>query len=37
MPFVDILIFAIIAIFLITRLRSILGSRDGFEQPQRSV
>ena len=36
MPFVDILIFAIIAIFLITRLRSILGSRDGFEQPQRS-
>ena len=35
MPFVDILIFAIIAVFLALRLRSILGSRDGFEQPQR--
>ena len=34
MQFVDILIFAIIAIFLIMRLRSILGSRDGFEQTQ---
>ena len=34
MPFVDILIFAVIAIFLIMRLRNILGSRDGFEQKQ---
>ena len=34
MQFVDIFIFAIIAIFLIMRLRSILGSRDGFEQTQ---
>ena len=34
MPFVDILIFAVIAIFLIMRLRSILGSREGFEQKQ---
>lgn len=33
MPLVDILIFAAIALFLIFRLRSILGSRDGFEQP----
>ncbi len=32
MPFLDILIFAAIALFLIFRLRSILGSRDGFEQ-----
>ena len=35
MPFIDIFIFAIIAIFLIFRLRSILGGRDGFEQPQK--
>lgn len=32
MPFVDILIFAVIAVFLIFRLKSILGRRDGFEQ-----
>lgn len=32
MPFVDILIFAIIAIFLGLRLRNILGTRDGYEQ-----
>lgn len=31
-PFVDILIFAIIAIFLGLRLRNILGTRDGYEQ-----
>ena len=31
-PFVDILIFAIIAIFLIFRLRNMLGTRDGYEQ-----
>ena len=38
MPFIDILIFAAIALFLIFRLRSILGSRDGFEQnrPEKS-
>lgn len=34
MQFVDILIFAVIAVFLIMRLRSILGNRDGFEQDQ---
>ena len=32
MPFVDILIFAIIAVFLVLRLRNILGTRDGYEQ-----
>ena len=39
MPFIDILIFAAIALFLIFRLRSILGNRDGFEQkrPERST
>ncbi len=39
MPFIDILIFAAIALFLIFRLRSILGSRDGFEQkrPEQSA
>ena len=31
-PFVDILIFAIIAIFLVVRLRNMLGTRDGYEQ-----
>ena len=31
-PFVDILIFAVLAIFLVFRLRSILGRRDGFEE-----
>jgi len=34
-PYVDILIFAILAVFLIFRLRSVLGHRDGFdEKPQ---
>ena len=39
MPFIDILIFAAIALFLIFRLRSILGNRDGFEQkrPEQST
>ena len=37
MPFIDILIFAVIAVFLIFRLRSILGNRDGFEKPQNTV
>ena len=32
LPFVDILIFAIIAVFLGLRLRNILGTRDGYEQ-----
>ena len=31
-PVVDILIFAIIAVFLVLRLRNILGTRDGYEQ-----
>ena len=31
-PYIDILIFAIIAIFLGLRLRSVLGKRDGFEE-----
>ena len=37
MPFIDILIFAVIAIFLIFRLRSILGTKDGFENPQKTM
>ena len=37
MPFIDILIFAVIAVFLIFRLRSILGNRDGFEKSQNTV
>ncbi|MGB1182158.1 MAG: Tim44/TimA family putative adaptor protein [Candidatus Puniceispirillaceae bacterium] len=37
MPLIDILIFAAIALFLIFRLRSILGSRDGFEQRREEV
>ena len=37
MPFIDILIFAAIALFLIFRLRSILGSRDGFEQKREEM
>ena len=37
MPFIDILIFAVIAVFLIFRLRSILGNRDGFEKPQKTI
>ena len=37
MPFIDILIFAVIAIFLIFRLRSILGTKDGFEKPQKKM
>lgn len=31
-PYVDIIIFAILAIFLIFRLRSVLGRRDGFDE-----
>ncbi len=32
--FIDIIIFAVIAILLVLRLRSVLGQRNGFEQPQ---
>ena len=34
MPFIDILIFAVIAILLVLRLRSVLGQRTGYEEPQ---
>jgi predicted lipid-binding transport protein (Tim44 family) len=34
LPFIDILIFAVIAILLALRLRSVLGQRTGYEQPQ---
>ena len=34
MPFIDILIFAVIAVLLVLRLRSVLGQRNGYEQPQ---
>lgn len=34
MPFIDILIFAVIAVLLVLRLRSVLGQRTGYEQPQ---
>ena len=37
-PFIDIIIFAIIAVLLVLRLRSVLGQRTGYEekQPQKS-
>ena len=31
-PYIDIIIFAILAVFLIFRLRSVLGRRDGFDE-----
>ena len=34
MPFIDILIFAVIAILLVLRLRSVLGQRSGYEDHQ---
>jgi predicted lipid-binding transport protein (Tim44 family) len=34
LPFIDILIFAVIAVLLVLRLRSVLGQRSGYEQPQ---
>jgi predicted lipid-binding transport protein (Tim44 family) len=34
LPFLDILIFAVIAVLLVLRLRSVLGQRTGYEQPQ---
>ena len=36
MPYIDIIIFAVIAVLLVLRLRSVLGQRTGYdEQPQR--
>jgi predicted lipid-binding transport protein (Tim44 family) len=32
-PFIDIIIFAVIAVLLVLRLRSVLGQRNGYEQP----
>ena len=34
LPFIDIIIFAVIAVLLVIRLRSVLGQRSGYEQPQ---
>jgi len=34
LPLIDILIFAVIAILLVLRLRSVLGQRTGYEEPQ---
>ena len=34
MPFIDILIFAVIAVLLVLRLRSVLGQRTGYEDPR---
>ena len=34
LPFIDILIFAVIAVLLVLRLRSVLGQRTGYEEPQ---
>ena len=33
LPFIDILIFAVIAVLLVLRLRSVLGQRTGYEEP----
>ena len=35
--FIDIIIFAVIAILLVLRLRSVLGQRNGFEQTQNEI
>jgi len=35
-PFIDILIFAVIAVLLVLRLRSVLGQKTGYEDPDRS-
>ena len=35
MPFIDILIFAVIAVLLVLRLRSVLGQKTGYEDPGR--
>ncbi|NCF49911.1 MAG: Tim44/TimA family putative adaptor protein [Bacteroidetes bacterium] len=34
MPFIDIIIFAVIAVLLVLRLRSVLGQRSGYDQQQ---
>ena len=34
LPFIDIIIFAVIAVLLVLRLRSVLGQRNGYEEPQ---
>ena len=34
LPFIDILIFAVIAVLLVLRLRSVLGQRTGYEEPR---
>ena len=34
LQFIDIIIFAVIAVLLVLRLRSVLGQRTGYEQPQ---
>ena len=34
MPFIDIIIFAVIAVLLVLRLRSVLGQRTGYEEPR---
>ena len=34
MPYIDIIIFAVIAVLLVIRLKSVLGQRTGFEQPK---
>jgi predicted lipid-binding transport protein (Tim44 family) len=33
-PYIDIIIFAVIAVLLVLRLKSVLGQRTGFEKPQ---
>ena len=35
MPFIDILIFAVIAVLLVLRLRSVLGQKTGYEDQSR--
>ena len=37
LQFLDILIFAVIAVFLIYRLRNVLGKRTGFEGPKNTT
>ena len=37
LPFIDILIFAVIAVLLVLRLRSVLGQRTGYEEPQDKI
>jgi len=37
LQFIDIIIFAVIAVLLVLRLRSVLGQRTGYEQPQDEI